>query len=50
MNLQFISYPKYKKKIKKLYLRAFPKKERFPFWVLKHSLSHEKAFLSAKRN
>ena len=26
------------KKYKNRYLKAFPKNERFPFWILKHSI------------
>lgn len=47
MTLKYESYPKYKENIKKLYLEAFPKKERFPFWVLKHSIKKGKATLNA---
>lgn len=47
MNLKYESYPKYKENIKKLYLESFPKKERFPFWILKHSMKKEKATLNA---
>ncbi len=38
MNFKYISYPEYKENIKNLYLEAFPKNERFPFWILKHSI------------
>lgn len=35
MNLFYINNSKYIDKIEKLYLNAFPKEERFPFWILK---------------
>lgn len=47
MELKYVSYPKYKKNIKNLYLEAFPRKERFPFWILKHSIKKGKATLNA---
>ena len=47
MELKYVSYPKYRKKIKNLYLEAFPRKERFPFWILKHSIKKGKATLNA---
>ena len=47
MNFDYESYPKYKKEIKNLYLQAFPKEERFPFWILKHSRKKGKATLNA---
>ena len=47
MNFEYISYPEYKKDIKNLYLKAFPKNERFPFWILKHSRKKGKAKLNA---
>ena len=47
MNFEYISYPEYKKDIKNLYLKAFPKNERFPFWILKHSTKKGKATLNA---
>lgn len=34
MNLIYMSYQEYKDKVEKLYLSAFPKEERFPFWLL----------------
>ena len=38
MNFKYINYyeSKNKNKIKKLYLNAFPKEERFPFQILKY--------------
>lgn len=47
MNFEYVSYPQYKENIKKLYLDAFPKNERFPFWILKHSIKKGKAELNA---
>lgn len=47
MNFEYVSYPEYKKDIKNLYLQAFPKNERFPFWILKHSIKKGKATLEA---
>ena len=47
MNFDYESYPKYKKDIKNLYLKAFPKNERFLFWILKHSIKKGKATLNA---
>ena len=47
MDLKYLSYPKHKENIKNLYLEAFPKKERFPFWILKHSIKKGKAALNA---
>lgn len=38
MNLKYIEYPSFKKEIKKLYTQSFPKNERFPFWILDHSI------------
>lgn len=35
MSLFYTSDYKYINKIEKLYLHAFPKEERFPFWILK---------------
>ena len=47
MDLKYITYPEYKKEIKKLYIEAFKKKERFPFWIIKHSLINGKSTLNA---
>lgn len=47
MNFKYVSYPEYKQKIKKLYLESFPKNERFPFWILRHSIKKGKATLNA---
>lgn len=47
MNIKYTSYPKYRTEIKKLYFEAFPKKERFPFWILKHSIKKGKSTLNA---
>ncbi|MBO4815472.1 MAG: GNAT family N-acetyltransferase [Clostridia bacterium] len=47
MNLELISYPKYKKNIKELYLCSFPKNERFPFWILKECSKEDKSNLYA---
>ena len=47
MNIKYIVYPKYKEKIKSLYFEAFPKNERFPFWILKHSIKKGKSTLIA---
>ena len=47
MNLKYITYPKYKKEIKHVYLEAFPKEERFPFWIIKHSIKKGKSTLNA---
>ncbi|MBR1376589.1 MAG: GNAT family N-acetyltransferase [Bacilli bacterium] len=42
MNLKYIdcNKSKYKDEIRNLYLNAFPKEERFPFWILKHSIKN----------
>lgn len=34
MDFTYCNSLKYKDKIEKLYLSAFPKEERFPFWIL----------------
>ena len=47
MDLEYVEYPEYKKKIKKLYKEAFPKNERFPFWILKHSIKSDKSTINA---
>lgn len=47
MNFKYVSYSQYKKEIKNLYLQTFPKEERFPFWILKHSIKKGKASLNA---
>lgn len=47
MSLNYVAYPKCKKEIKKLYVESFPKKERFPFWILRHSIKRGKAVLNA---
>ena len=47
MNLKYVDYLKYKRNIKNVYLEAFPKKERFPFWILKHSVKKGKSTLKA---
>ncbi len=47
ISIKYITYPKHKEKIKSLYFEAFPKKERFPFWILKHSIKHGKSNLNA---
>lgn len=49
MDLMYIDYYKfrYKDKMKQLYTKAFPKDERFPFWILKHSTKNEKCILNA---
>lgn len=40
MNLKYIGYfaSEHKYKMKKIYFSSFPKKERFPFWVLKNCI------------
>ena len=45
--LNYVDYKKSKskKKIKETYQNSFPKEERFPFWILKHSIKKEKNFL-----
>lgn len=37
MKLKYVNYlkSKHKKEMKRIYLKAFPKSERFPFWILK---------------
>lgn len=47
MNVKYIDYYNYKKEIKKLYYESFPKNERFPFWILKHSIKQGKSKLNA---
>ena len=34
MTLTYIENGEYKNEIEKLYLKSFPKEERFPFWIL----------------
>lgn len=38
MKLKYVNYlrSKHKKEMKRIYLKAFPKSERFPFWILKN--------------
>lgn len=38
---------KYKDKIEKLYLSAFPKEERFPFWILEECSQEDNSDLCA---
>lgn len=47
MNLKYLNYHEYKDSIKKIYLESFPKEERFPFWILKHSINQNKSILNA---
>lgn len=47
MNLIYMSYPKYKDEIKNLYLSAFPKEERFPFWLLEECSKEKNSDLCA---
>ena len=47
MNLQFENY---KKEIKKIYYTSFPKEERFPFWILKHSIKSGNVVLNSITN
>jgi hypothetical protein len=47
MNLKYVDYleSKQKNRIKRLYLNSFPKDERFPFCILKHSIKNKKSVL-----
>lgn len=47
MDLKYLEYPKFRKNIKRLYKETFPKNERFPFWILKHSIKKGKATINA---
>lgn len=49
MDLKHINYfeSKYKNKLKKLYIEAFPKNERFSFWILKHCAKQENVSFNA---
>lgn len=47
LKLEYLKYPNYNKEIKKLYTKSFPKNERFPFWILKHSMKKGKGVLQA---
>lgn len=47
MNLFYSSNSKYRDKIEKLYLKSFPKEERFPFWILDKCSKEENSDLYA---
>lgn len=49
MKIKYIDYliSKEKKEIKNIYLNAFPKNERFPFWILKHCSKEKNVFFNA---
>ncbi len=47
MNLMYASYPKYKRKIKEIYLNSFPKDERFPYSILKYTVKEKNVVLNS---
>lgn len=47
INLIYTNDLKYKDKIKKLYLSAFPNEERFPFWIIEECSKEDKSDLYA---
>ncbi len=49
MKLEYIEYfkSKHKSEIKKLYIKSFPKSERFPFWILKQCSKQENVSFNA---
>lgn len=47
MNIKYKNYIDYINEIKALYYKSFPKKERFLFWILKHSVKQDKSSLNA---
>ena len=47
MNLLYSNDFKYKDKIKNLYIKAFPKEERFPFWILEECSKEKNSDLYA---
>ena len=46
MNLTYVNYQKYQNKIKNIYYKAFPRIERFPFWILKYTAKENKSTLN----
>ena len=46
MNFKYINYLKYKDELEKLYLSAFPKEERFPFWILEECSKEDNSDLN----
>lgn len=47
MQLSYLDYSKYKDKVESLYLKSFPKEERFPFWILEECSKEENSILLA---
>lgn len=47
MNFNYVYDLKYKDKLEKLYLSAFPKEERFPFWILEECSKEDNSNLYA---
>lgn len=47
MLLSYINYTKYKDLVENLYLKSFPKEERFPFWVLEECSKEDNSILYA---
>lgn len=47
MLLNYINYTKYKDLVENLYLKSFPKEERFPFWVLEECSKEDNSDLLA---
>lgn len=47
MNLKYLNYSKYKNEVKELYHKAFPKIERFPFWILEYTSKENKSILNS---
>ena len=45
MQLNYLNYFKYKDKVEKLYLKSFPKEERFPFWILEECSKEDNSIL-----
>ncbi len=47
MKLNYLDYSKYKNKVEVLYLKLFPKEERFPFWILEECSKEDNSMLYA---
>lgn len=47
MKLNYLDYSKYKNKVEVLYLKSFPKEERFPFWILEECSKEDNSMLYA---
>ena len=47
MKLNYVNYSEYKNKVESLYLKSFPKEERFSFWILEECSKEDNSLLYA---